>query len=281
MLGIRYQYFANLKPKAYSKQPTVLQTMHYIKTLIASFPDFQNPRPTDIPYLDIAEFFYDTIQGEGINIGQPAAFLRVQHCTQNCWWCDTKAVWRTGNPYTFEELFEIIDKSDLVAKLHSGQHLILTGGSPLKQQEGLTKFLLAFRERYGFKPTVEVENECTLMPTEAFTALVDVWNNSPKLSHSGNPDKLRYQPKILQHLSTLPNCWFKFVIARPEDWNEIDKFFLQPGLIQRSQIILMPLGASRDELHQNREMVVEMSIRQNVRYCSREHIELWNKKTGV
>ncbi|MFW5706593.1 MAG: 4Fe-4S cluster-binding domain-containing protein [Bacteroidota bacterium] len=255
--------------------------MQFINTIIASNPDFEKPLPQGDDFLEIAEFFYDTIQGEGINLGQPAAFLRVKHCTQNCWWCDTKAVWRAGNPYTFDELWELIDKTDLVEKLRRGQHLILTGGSPLKQQKRLTLFLEAFMRRYGFKPFTEVENECTLMPYPDFSRLVDVWNNSPKLSHSGNPDKLRYRPDILRHMSSLPNAWFKFVIVQEKDWQEIQQGFLEPGLIRRNQIILMPLGGNREELYRNREMVVEMAIRETVRYCSREHIVLWDKKTGV
>jgi len=59
--------------------------MHYFKTIIASNPDFQKSKPGNVPFLEIADFFYDTIQGEGINIVQPAAFLRVQNCTHNCW----------------------------------------------------------------------------------------------------------------------------------------------------------------------------------------------------
>jgi 7-carboxy-7-deazaguanine synthase len=255
--------------------------MHFIKTIIPSNPGFTKEKPQNLPYLEIAEFFYDTIQGEGIYLGHPAAFLRVQHCTQDCWWCDTKAVWRAGNPYSFEELFDLIDTTQLVAKLRAGQHLVLTGGSPVKQQKGLTQFLSAFVERYGFKPFTEIENECTLMPTPEFTQLIDVWNNSPKLWHSGNAETLRYQPKILSYLSKLPNAWFKFVIAKEKDWDEIKSSFLDAGLINRNQIILMPLGSDRTELHENREKVVEMAIREGVRYCSREQIELWDRKTGV
>jgi 7-carboxy-7-deazaguanine synthase len=255
--------------------------MHYIKTIIASNPTFTRPTPQDRPYIEIAEFFYDTIQGEGFHLGHPAAFLRVQHCTQNCWWCDTKAVWRAGNPYAFDELFEMIDATDLIGKLRSGQHLVLTGGSPVKQQESLTLFLLDFIRRYGFKPFIEIENECTLMPTADFVELVDVWNNSPKLMHSGNPDSLRYRPEILRYLSSLSNAWFKFVIAQEKDWQEIESAFLTPGLIQRNQIILMPLGSDRIELNNYRELVVQMAIRESVRYCTREHIVLWDRKTGV
>ncbi len=255
--------------------------MLFIKTIIASNPATKKPIPQAEPYLEIAEFFYDTIQGEGINLGHPAAFLRMQHCTLDCWWCDTKAVWRAGNPYSFDELFVIMDATSIIEKLRGGQHMVLTGGSPVKQQIGLTLFLHAFVKRYGFKPFIEIENECTLMPDPEFVQLIDIWNNSPKLWHSGNPDNLRYKPEIIKYLSSLPNAWFKFVMAREKDWDEIEEFFLNPGLIQRHQIILMPLGCDRVELNENRNLAVEMAVKENVRYCSREHIVLWNRKTGV
>jgi organic radical activating enzyme len=43
----------------------------------------------------------------------------------------------------------------------------------------------------------------------------------------------------------------------------------------------MPLGGDREELEQNRETVIEMAIRYNVRYSTREHIVVWDKKTGI
>jgi len=45
--------------------------------------------------------------------------------------------------------------------------------------------------------------------------------------------------------------------------------------------ILMPEGAMRDELNRTRELTVDIAIRENVRFSEREHIVLWNKKTGV
>lgn len=251
------------------------------KSLIEGNPTFRKDIPQGDDYLDVAEFFCDTIQGEGINLGQPAAFLRVQHCTQSCVWCDTKEVWRYGNPYTFEELFAIMEEGDLVKKLKQGQHLVLTGGSPVRQQAGLTAFLQLFIEKYGFKPYVEIENESTVMPTPEFIALIDCWNNSPKLDNSYNPKLFRYQPKILQTLASLNNSWFKFVVDEEASWEEIKQDFLDTGLIKKDQIILMPLGATREELEETRQKTVDIAIREGVRYCTREHVILWNKKTGV
>lgn len=233
------------------------------------------------PYLEIAEFFCDSIQGEGVTMGSPAAFLRMKGCTQSCRWCDTKEVWRFGNPFTFEEIFELMERHNLPRKLKDGQYLVLTGGSPLKQQNALILFLESFVFKYGFKPRIQIENECTLMPDSLLVPFIDVWNNSPKLSNSGNALSFRYRPEILEFLSSLPNSWFKFVVRDDNDWYEIKEFYLNPGYIRKEQVILMPQGATRKELCQNREQVIAMAIEYNVRYSTREHIIVWDKRTGI
>lgn len=232
-------------------------------------------------FLEVAEFFCDTIQGENF-VGYPAAFLRLQYCTMDCHWCDTNEVWRFGNPYNFEELFDLMDKADLPHLLKEGQHLVLTGGSPLKQQHRLVRFLEQFELVYGFHPFIEIENECTILPLDRIVNLIDCWNNSPKLKNSGNLAVIRYQPTILAQLSTYQNSWFKFVITDPlNDWAEIMRDFIEPGLIRKNQIVLMPEGMTRKRLELNRQGVVDLAIRENVRYSSREHVELWDRATGV
>lgn len=250
------------------------------KVIIEAIPTFKKAVPDTNSYIDVAEFFCDTIQGENF-IGWPAAFLRVQHCTQNCIFCDSREVWRFGNPYTFDELFKLMEGVDLIRKFNEGQHLVFTGGSPLLQQDRLILFLHEFIQKYGFKPYIEIENESTIMPEEAFIEMIDCWNNSPKLQNSCNPIDSRYQPEILKKLSSLRNSWFKFVVSIEEDWQEIKKDFLDKELIRKNQIVLMPLGAAREELFKNREFVLNLAVRENVRYSTREHVVIWDNKTGV
>jgi 7-carboxy-7-deazaguanine synthase len=252
------------------------------KTLIESFPEFTREVDTKQPYLNVAEFFMDTIQGENF-VGWPAAFLRLQNCTQSCIWCDTSEVWRRGNPYTLQELMAIMAENGLFDKLCNGQHLVLTGGSPVLQQEHLTTLLQMIRKKcseiIGGNPVFEIENECTIMPDVALMSQINIWNNSPKLASSKNHKSLRYRPEILRRLSGLKNSWFKFVIGSDEDWKEIEEDFLP--YIRKNQIVLMPLGATREELEQTRMMAVELAVKHGVRFSTREHIVLWNKKTGV
>lgn len=248
--------------------------------MIGGNPTFKKTVPEGKPFINVSEFFCDTVQGENF-VGWPAAFLRVQHCSQSCIWCDTKEVWRFGNPYTFEELFDLMDQADLPRKLSAGQHLVLTGGSPVLAQDELIEFIQEFIKKYGFKPYIEIENEATIMPKPELVVLIDLWNNSPKLKSSYNPRNYRFQPEILRKLSSFNNSWFKFVVSCEDDWEEIDKDFIHPGLINKDQIVLMPLGATRVELLENRQVVVDLAVRENVRYSTREHIILWDKKTGV
>ena len=250
------------------------------KQLITAFPK-EERRSFSGDFLRVSEFFFDTIQGEGINLGHPAAFLRLQQCTLNCVWCDTTEVWRVGNPYSFKELYDLISESGLLEKLATGQHLILTGGSPLLQQTKLIKFLNGFINLFGFKPYTEIENECVLLPEDEIIPLINCWNNSPKLDNSGNSKHERYDPFVIQFTAALTNSWFKFVISDPSDWDEIEEEFLNPGLIKPEQIILMPEGATRDELKANMEKVVMLAIKKGVIYRSREHIVLWDRNTGV
>lgn len=251
------------------------------KSIIAGNPDFKRTVPAGETFVDVSEFFFDTIQGEGITLGHPAAFLRVQSCTLACIFCDTQEVWRFGNPYTITELLDLIDSSGLAQQLEKGQHLVLTGGSPLKQQKKLITLIEAFIHRFKFKPYIEVENECVLLPYDEMVDFVDCWNNSPKLENSGNVEMFRYQPNVLAKMSSLDNSWFKFVVGGEEEWQEIQEKFLDTNLIRRDQIILMPLGATREELQETRERAVQLAIREGVRYCTREHVILWDKKTGV
>lgn len=250
------------------------------KILIASNPTIKKPTPDNEDFINVSEFFFDTIQGENF-VGWPSAFLRVQNCTQNCIFCDSTAVWRYGNPYIYEELLDMIESSGLKEKLKEGQHLVFTGGSPLYQQNKLIELMKRFVQRFSFKPYVEVENEATLIPKQELIDIVDLWNNSPKLANSLNSYGFRYQPKIISILASLNNSWFKFVVSCEEDWQEIKKDFIDTNLIKRNQIVLMPLGATREELFQNREIVLEIAVRETVRYSTREHIAVWNKKIGV
>lgn len=247
-------------------------------TLIEQKPNFTQ-KIDGADKLAISEMFANTIQGEGITTGVPSTFIRLQGCTLKCVWCDTLEVWTEGNEYSYDEIFQMFEENNLISAYKNGQHLIFTGGSPLKQQDSITRFILSFRNKYGFKPYIEIENEAVLPPSRTLLDIVDQWNNSPKLANSGMKEKARLKPEIISLLSHEANSWFKFVVSSMEDWDEIKRDYLPH--IKRNQIILMPEGQTQDELSKTRELTVDLAIRENVRYCDREHIVIWDRKTGT
>jgi len=250
-------------------------------TLIHQFPKEKRVAATDSGILSVSEMFCDTLQGEGIHTGVPATFIRLQRCTLACVWCDTLAVWKKGNPYSIKELFKLFEDAGMIEKFKNGQHIVLTGGSPILQQAGLLEFVQRFKAEYGFNPHYEVENESTRPIDPTFARYISTWNNSPKLANSAMKKAIRYKPEVLKQLSALPNSWFKFVVSNDEEWNEIKEDFLDTGLIKHEQIILMPCGENQAELALTREMAADLAIKYNTRYSDRAHVTIWDEKTGV
>lgn len=249
------------------------------KTLIQQKPGFTKKVDRE-DKLAIAEMFCDTLQGEGVSTGTPSTFIRLQGCTLQCVWCDTLDVWPYGNEYTFNEIFKLFEDAGLIEKFASKeQHLILTGGSPLKQQQALSKFIHEYIDRYDHIPFIEVENEAVLMPDKEFEELVRQWNNSPKLANSGMKPRVRIKPEIIKHMSSLENSWFKFVVQNEEEWKQIETEYLP--YIKKHQIILMPEGQTQDELTITRPIVADLALQHGVRFTDRLHVTIWNKKTGV
>lgn len=250
-------------------------------TLIASNPTEKREKPNHSDFLYVAEMFANTLQGEGMSVGVPATFLRLQGCTLDCVWCDSASVWKFGNPWTFTEIFDLLESSGTIAKFKQGQHLILTGGSPLKQQDRLARFIEQFFQRFRFIPYLEIENESVLMPSNEMFKYIDQWNNSPKLANSEMKERARIKPDVLKRLNMFNNSWFKFVVNDEEDWNEIQTTFLDTKLISKDKIILMPEGETQEKLSKSRMIAAEMAIQHNVRFTDRLHITLWDKMTGV
>lgn len=64
---------------------------------------------------------FTTVQGEGVLVGTPSTFIRLQGCTVGCIWCDTKYTWEAGGEkMTVESIFEQVDRL----------HVVITGGEP-------------------------------------------------------------------------------------------------------------------------------------------------------
>lgn len=258
---------------------------YLVNTDIAKeFPQFETRSA-----LKVSEIFYDTIQGEGAYTGVPSIFLRLAGCPVNCVWCDSRNIWKHAITVDILYLISLFREKGIIDRLNNGHHLIITGGSPLLQQKALLVFLTQLLHECRIKPFIEIENECSIevsSENQALFYLIDCWNNSPKLENAKSEFAGRYNVVALKQVRMeASECWFKFVVDSkdPEGtWNEIQSKYIDMGLIKRSQIILMPLGASREELTvQARVQVAEFAVSKGVRYSERVQINLYDKRQGV
>jgi 7-carboxy-7-deazaguanine synthase len=73
----------------------------------------------------VMEHFY-TIQGEGVNTGKAAYFIRLAGCDVGCVWCDVKDSWATEG-YPWMKVKDIVD----IVLQHEAKMAVITGGEPL------------------------------------------------------------------------------------------------------------------------------------------------------
>jgi 7-carboxy-7-deazaguanine synthase len=73
--------------------------------------------------LKVVEIF-NSIQGEGANVGKAATFIRLSNCNKNCSYCDTD--WDQGTEMTLEEILAEVQK-------YTTKMIIWTGGEPTLQ----------------------------------------------------------------------------------------------------------------------------------------------------
>lgn len=222
------------------------------------------------------EIFY-SVQGEGVNIGKPAVFLRLGLCNLKCTWCDTKYTWDWEIYKPEEQLIEMpIGGVEQEILRYNCRYLVVTGGEPMVQQNQLIP-LLEHLEHNGF--FIEIETNGTIIPDQRLLNLVNHWSVSPKLQNSGNSQSLREVPECYKLFASTTTSHFKYVIQSEDDLKEMqaltDKYDVVP-----EKIILMPEAQSRDDLLDRSRWLIELCKAQGYMFSTRLHILLWGNERG-
>ena len=220
---------------------------------------------------------FHSIQGEGVSAGRPSVFLRLATCNLACSWCDTKYTWDWEN-YDPREQIVSLDASDVRRRLESlpCRHLVVTGGEPMLQQSELAPLARSLSEE-GW--TIEVETNGTIAPSDVMAAAVSQWNVSPKTANSGNGVDRREVADALRAFANLPGSYFKFVVAEPDDVDEVAAL-VERHRLPRDRVLLMPEGTTPDVIHGRGDWVAEQCVRRGYRFTTRLHIALWGDERG-
>lgn len=229
---------------------------------------------------------FASLQGEGVSCGRPSTFIRLSRCNLACEWCDTAYTWRfTGDnrPHRDGLAFDraanqvSLSEEDVANRITQlgGSRLVITGGEPLLQASALARMLALLADHH-----VEIETNGTVAPAPALDAMVDQYNVSPKLAHSGNPAELALIPARLSAWAADPRAVFKFVIAKPGDVEEV--LALRDAYsIPSSRIYLMPEGRDSETLRTRARWLAEACSKNELNFTDRLHIHLYGDTRGT
>ena len=153
--------------------------------------------------------------------------------------------------------------------------IVFTGGEPLLQQAALAQLCDVLGERYH----IEIETNGTVALLPAFSAHVDQINVSPKLAHSGN-DNARINAAVLASYARDERAWFKFVVAVPDDVDEVLDLQERFG-IASARIFLMPEGVTSAVLREREAWLSPLCLRHGFAMSDRLHIHLYGDSRGT
>lgn len=233
---------------------------------------------------------FDTVQGEGRNLGRPVVFARLSGCNLQCSWCDTPYTWAfTDKLAEKHDEGKKYDRSAEQIKLTAGEavdqisgyplrRLVITGGEPMTQQKGIAEIIKGLREKDP-NHWVEIETNGTIAPTDEMLDLVDQFNVSTKLANSGNDYKKRIKDKAMKAFAGTPTADFKFVVASDTDLREISAL-VDEYKIPHERVFLMPEGRTKDEIETKQRELVEVAKEFNFNLTTRLHIMIWGPARG-
>jgi len=143
------------------------------------------------------EDFY-TIQGEGINTGRAAYFIRLGGCDVECVWCDVKESW-DANKHPLLTVSDLLQKvKDSPAKL-----VVITGGEP------------AMHDLTALTNVLKENNYELAIETSGAHNMTGEWNwicISPKKFKAPLAENIKYADEL------------KVVIYHPSDFEWAEKY---------------------------------------------------------
>lgn len=245
-------------------------------------------------YINVAEIFGPTIQGEGPKAGIKTLFVRVVGCDFNCSWCDSKFAWKeTESSKKYDEV-ELIEELYSMCNNTNTRNIVLTGGNPCLYD--FTNVISILKDK-GI--SFDVETQGSKFPE--WVNMCDTIVISPKAPSSGQPDVLS---KIYNWISAnyanlmwnKPNIAIKIPVFNDEDFKFAENYYefvynSTPFIDLKVKLYLSvgndnveESGSISDRIIKNYESLIEKvmnSDMKNVYVLPQLHTLVWGNRQGV
>lgn len=224
---------------------------------------------------------YQSKQGEGQLTGMPSVFVRTSGCNLRCGFCDTPfASWTPEGEKL--DVAEVVDRT--LQNADGSQHVVVTGGEPMLQDDigSLCEGLHAadFHITIETAGTIYRKLNCDLMSISPKMS-----NSTPEPARAGRwlekHEDQRHRPEIVTRLIAEYDYQLKFVVAEPDDLQEINAYLGQIKNLDRARVLLMPEGIDATTLSSRTPWMEEICQREGFTFCQRKHIFWYGNKRGT
>lgn len=218
----------------------------------------------------ISEVF-DSIQGEGIYLGEKQLFVRFFGCNLGCQFCDTKLTHFTE--YEPEELF-----ARLKLYRRNFHSISFTGGEPLLQKDFL-KEILKLTHQEGFKNYLETNGTLPDALEEVIDYL-DIVAMDLKLPSSTGLNDFWDTHRRFFELATSKEVFLKAVICQSTDAEDLKKSLRLIKETNKSVILILQPNSQQEysQLREKIESLRDICIKDNIIACI---IPQMHKKIGI
>jgi 7-carboxy-7-deazaguanine synthase len=230
----------------------------------------------------VSEVFGPTVQGEGPSLGRRCGFVRLGLCNLDCAWCDTPYTWDwTGKngPAQDRAALDRFSNEGLTGRIAvmGVDRVVITGGEPLVQRKPLAEWLGTMPGSVRNRVRFEVETNGTLAPGRRLLDLVDRWNVSPKLPHSGVPLERAWRPEVLSVYAQAESAAFK-VVCRDADDVDLVAHLAEEHRLPAESVWIMPEGITAEDVNAHGAAIADAAIAAGFNVTTRLHVQLWGNE---
>lgn len=255
---------------------------------------------TSQPAIPVSEMFY-SFQGEGVNLGRRALFVRLMDCNLTCGYpslpatadalveglmlCDTEYTWNSAkhdlgqgvrhltSHQIWDELMKL-DPSTVSSEIAPVDLIVASGGEPLLRKQVLIH--LAIQAGLTGRQ-MEIETNATIRPGKELIATGVAFNAGLKLATSAVPRKKRIKEDAIREIQTSGRARWKFVVCGPEDLLEVAELQEEFGL---TEIWLSPEGTTPATVMDGMRTVADAALAHGWNLTTREHVLIWGDERG-